>query len=382
MSRTPLAWLDLTHHKRRLAMSVTGVAFAVFLIFIEIGFLNGVYDSQTDLVSHFNADLVLVNRLKEDVRPLLPFSRGRLLQAANHGAVSEVYPLYVDSGRWKNLDEHLNHFVLTLGFNPSQPVLDLPDVQANSKLLEAPETALFDEKARPFFGSVKTGTLAELERRRVRVVGTFRLGPDFRTDGMVIMSDTNFLRYFQNPPRDLPDPDRIEFGLIKLHPGHNPATVRAQLSSLLPDEVSVLTKQELMERTRQFWKRSKSVGTVFGMGAAVGFVIGVIICYQILFNDISDHYPQYATLKALGYSELFLVKIVLQKALLLSLFGFVPGMVLSVSLYSLIEQSTGIRMWLTPERALTVLILSAGMCVLAGLLAIFKVARANPADLY
>ena len=382
MLRSLLAWYDLLHHKKRFVTSLLGVAFAVFLIFVEVGFLNGVYDSQTDLITRFNADLILVNRLKEDVRPLLPFSRGRLLQAAGHEAIAEAYPLYVDSGRWKNYDEHLTHFALTIGFDPSYPVLDIPEIAEYQEQLKLPETALFDAKSRQLYGAVGVGTEAELERRKIRVIGEFRMGPDFRTDGTVIMSDLNFLRYFPNPASDQPDPDRIEFGLLKIKPGYDSTLVRRQLETLLTDEVSVLTKEEMIERTRQFWKRSKSVGTVFGMGAVVGFVIGVIICYQILFNDISDNYPQYATLKAMGYSNFYLVELVLKKALLLSLFGFLPGWLLSASLYSVLERSTGIRMWLTWDRGLTVLGMSVGMCVLAGLLAIFKVVRADAAELF
>jgi len=382
LRRTPLAWLDLLHHRRRFAMSVTGVAFAVFLIFVEVGFLNGVYDSQTDLVSHFNAELIIVNRLKEDVRPLIPFSRGIAIQALAVDGVADVYPVYADSGRWKNLDERVSHFALTLGFNPSHPVLDLPELARHQHDLQLPETTLFDRESRPFFGTVKLGQLAEFERKRIVPIATFSLGPDFRTDGMLLMSDTNFLRYFPNPVSGEIEPDRIEFGLVRLAPGYSAADLRTRLTEALPDDVSVLTKPELMQRVRGYWKRSKSVGMVFGIGAAVGFTIGVIICYQILFTDISDNFPQYATLSAMGYSGTFLMKVVLQKALLLSLFGFIPGLLLSGSLYSALQRWTGIRMWMTPDRVGTVLLMSVGMCVIAGMLALFKVLKADPAELY
>ncbi len=380
--RTPLAWLDLIHHRKRFAMSVTGVAFAVFLIFVEVGFLNGVYDSQTDLVSHFNCELVIVNRLKQDVRPLIPFSRGILVQALAVDGVSDIYPVYADSGRWKNLDERVNHFVLTLAFNPSHPVLDVPEISSRQIELQMPDTVLFDRKSRDFYGNVVINKPAELERRRVVPIGNFSLGPDFRTDGMVIMSDTNFLNYYPNPVSGDPEPDRIEFGLVRIDNSVSATDIRKRLEQILPNDVSVLTKEELMQRVRGYWQESKSVGMIFGIGAAVGFTIGVIICYQILFTDISDNLPQYATLGAMGYSGAFLARVVMQKALLLSVIGFIPGFLLSWSLYSLLEHWTGIRMWMTYDRITTTLVMSVGMCVIAGLLALFKVTRADPADLY
>ena len=382
--RTPLAWLDLTADKRRFAMSVVGVAFAVFLMLIEVGFLNGVYDSQTEVVEEMNADLFMINRLKDDVAPIQPFPRARLFQALATDGVDDVHPVYLEefASTWKELGRGSQHIAMAIAFDPDHPVFLLPELAAHSSELRLPDTALFDARSRDFYGRPRPGQYAELAGRRIRVVGTFELGASFRWDGMILMSDTNFLRYFPDPDSGRPEPGWIEFGLIDVGDRRDVASVQRALVDALPDDVVVLTKKELVDRIRSFWQVFQPVGAIFGMGAAIGFVIGVTICYQILFSDIVASLPKLATLKAIGYTNWFLVRVVLQKALFLSACGYLPGVLLGASLYAVLEERTGIRMLLTPGRAALVFGLSVLMCVCAGLLAVRKAVQADPAELY
>ena len=114
----------------------------------------------------------------------------------------------------------------------------------------------------------------------------------------------------------------------------------------------------------------------------MGFAIGVVVCYQILFNEVSDHLPQFAMIKALGHYPRFLTSLVLYEALILSIGGFLVGLSVALVLYSYMEHGTALRMIMTPPRALLVLALSGGMCLLAGHLALKKVNSADPADLF
>src|SRR5207244_420830 len=111
---------------------------------------------------------------------------------------------------------------------------------------------------------------------------------------------------------------KVDFGLVRLAPGAKVAEVQAALQQALPDDVKVMTKQELIDQVKDYWGNSKPVGYVFGLGTLVGFIIGVTICYQILYTDIMDHLPQFAALKAIGYDNRYLFKVVLQSALYLA----------------------------------------------------------------
>ncbi len=380
--RTPLVWSLLVHDKKRLFLSVTGVAFAVFLMFIEMGFLNGVFDSQTLLVRHLNADLVMIYCLKDDLTPTKPFSRKRLTQAMQFDGVEAVYPVYINAASaWKSLRDRIDR-IAVVGFDPEDPVFLIPELRRYADVLRQPDTALADAKSRKFFGSLTPGAVAELNGRKVQVVGSFDLGPDFVVDGRLIMSDRNFATYFPDRRTGEPNFDQIELGLIKVSPGVDVEDLRARIGHTLPEDIRVLTKEGLATVIKLFWARNQPVGLVFGLGMVVGFVIGVTICYQILFTDVNDHQAEFATLKAMGYGNRFLVGVVMREGLYLSLLAFLPGLIFSHLLYSTLEEMTGISMRLTPTRIVSVLVLTVLMCLISATFAVRKVLSSDPAEVF
>jgi putative ABC transport system permease protein len=383
--KIPLAWLNLIDSKGRLFASLGGVAFAVVLMFVEMGFRNGLYDSETYVVQMMNADLVIVNRFKEAVVPKLPFPKSRIIQARAVPGVEAAYPLYVDEYRalWKNSRDRKEHPILVFAFDPNDPVFLIPEILQQSAKLKIEDTVLIDSKSREFYGDLVPNVRGEFSRHAVRVVGTFPMGPDFRVDGIIIGSDRTFFKDVADPRTPgATDAPRVDFGLLRVAPGYNPLAVRAEVRRALPDDVEVLTKQELSDRVKDYWANSKPVGYVFGMGTFVGFLIGVTICYQLLYNDIVDHMPQYATLKAIGYTNSYLTKIVLQEAVYLGVLGFVPGLVCSLAIYALLESASGILMRLTLFRVAAIFVLTLVMCILSGLIAIRKVINSDPAEVF
>ncbi len=114
----------------------------------------------------------------------------------------------------------------------------------------------------------------------------------------------------------------------------------------------------------------------------VGLFVGFAIVYQVLFTDVNNHLPQYATLKAIGYTDRYLRKIVMQEALILSLLGYIPGAVLATGLYVLIVNTVGLPMYMTFGRAVLIFALTVMMCGFSGLLAMRKLKQADPADVF
>jgi putative ABC transport system permease protein len=151
---------------------------------------------------------------------------------------------------------------------------------------------------------------------------------------------------------------------------------------VLPDDVKVLTKQGFMNFEKSYWQSSTSIGFIFSLGSAMGFIVGIVIVYQILYTDVSDHLAEYATLKAMGYRSYFLISVVLQEALILSVLGFLPGFFLSIGLYSLTKNATSLPIGMTLNRGITVFILTVIMCVVSGVIAMRKVQSAEPADIF
>jgi putative ABC transport system permease protein len=285
--------------------------------------------------------------------------------------------------------------IRVIGVDPSADVLDLPEVSAKEwDALKTPGTALFDRKSRPHpdqtnhpgesvFGKLEPGARTELAGRDITLVGGFEMGFDFGTDGSVVVSDRTFAGWVREPLYPLNPLAQAELAAVKLQPGTDPEAAKAALQAKFPEgDVLVLTRAEMVSREKQFWWTNTPIGFAFGAGVVLGFVVGVVICYQILASDVADHLPEYATLKAVGYTNRYLSWVVVQESLILAAAGFVPGMLVTYGTYLLLTEITGLPMLLTPGRFALVLGLTVVMCVASGSLAVNKVKKVDPADVF
>jgi putative ABC transport system permease protein len=354
-------------------------------MFIFDGFKNALYDSQVQLLRQFNADIIIVSKLKYTMFVPEQFARRRLYQAQTFDGVIAAYPLYTNNADWKNIETRKTRSVRVLAFNPQDPALLLPEVQAQVKRLQAPETVLIDSKSRPELGPITPGVVTELSNRKVEVVGNYSLGTDFAAgNGNLIMSDQNFLRYFTSvsPEKDPRSLGTVDIGLIKVAPGASAEALVQAMRQRLPKDVSIHTKQEFIDQELTYWQNSTTIGFVFTLLTSMSFVVGIILVYQILYTDVADHWAEYATLKAMGYRNVFLLGVVVQEALILSILGFIPGFCLSTLLYGATANATGLLMQMTPMRALSICLLTFGMCLVSGILAVRKVQTTDPAEVF
>jgi putative ABC transport system permease protein len=386
-SKVPLAWLNLTHDRRRFLVALGGITFAVLLMFMQLGFWNALLNSTAALIRKFKAELVLISAAKYSLTVTEPFSERRLYQARGVAGVRDAAPLYIENffSLWKNPDpgHHGVRPIRVLAFDPTRDLLAIDGVEQYRDRLRQPDTALLDVKSKADYTRwPRAGLETELAQRRVRVVGTFALGTDFATDGTLIMSDRSFARYFplaMSPHEPL---TRVEVGLLQLEQGADPAAVKQALQQTLPEDVAVLTREEFAVKEMDFWRTSTPVGFIFLLGLVMGFIVGTVICFQILSADVSDHLAEFATLKAIGYPNRYLNAVVLQEALLLAGLGFVPGVLVSAVLYAILEAWTGLPMRLDWWSGGFVLVLTIGMCILSGLIAVRKVQTADPAEVF
>ena len=382
MARTPLAWKSFTHDKMKFASSVGGVAFAVVLMFVEMGFLNGLFDSHTRVVELLDADLLMVNVDKLAVIPKLSFARRDLWEARAVQGVASVAAVRLDEMRsmFKDLGGHHDYPMLVYGCDAADPPFRLPGLKEAAARLTELDSVLLDGLSKDLYGDLSPGHDVEIAGRRLHVVGNFALGPDFRADGNAIVSERTFLDMYAGPRGA--EAELIEFGLIRLAPGADRDAVQRAIRAHVSPAVSVLRPEEFSSRVRYFWGQSKPVGFVFGLGLAVGFLIGLTICYQILYVDICDHLPQYATLKAIGYDNAYLLSVVLKQALYLAVMGFIAGLGVSRAVYATVEFYTKVPMFFTPLRVGGVGVLTLVMCLVSGLIAIGKALDADPAEVF
>lgn len=382
--RTFLAWRNLTHSLRRLSLAALGIGFAVLLMTMQIGFRNAMLDSTAAAIDRMNADIVIISAARYTLNVTEQFSRRRLYQARSVPGVQAAYPLYIETraSLLENPQTGVSYPVRVFAFDPADPALLIPGIEAHQAQLRMPDTALFDVRSKSDYGPIDVSTTTSLAGQPIRFVGTFDLGTDFANDGNIVVSADTLNRLFRRPGITDAGLGQVDVGLIKVAPGASVDEVRARLLALLPVDVAVMTKREFMNQEMRFWQRSTPVGVIFGMGTAMGFLVGIIFCYQILYSDIADHMGEFATLKAMGYGARFFIGVVVQQALLLALFGFIPGMAISLLLYSWLGAATGMLLEITLPRALFVLTLTVGMCLVSAALAIRKVLSTDPAELF
>lgn len=379
----PLGWAQLSHQKVRLLVAVAGIAFADILIFMQLGFYNSIFGGVTRINEHLNGDLYIVSSRSKFMDDGQTFDRHHLYQADAVEGVSTASPFYYSHAGWVNPWNKKVTDVAILAFDPAHPVLDLPDVNQQLETIKLPDQVLVDRQARPDLGAIaaafdlgKTVT-TELSQRRVSVGGMFTLGSTLFVEGFLITSDWNYLRLY-----GADSIDNLKVGVLNVQSGEDIAAVKQRVRDSLPNVVSIMTHQEFIAAEKDFWDKNHPAGTIFNFGVAMGFVVGVVIVYQVLFADVNDHLAEYATLKAMGYPDKSLLAIVFQEAIILALLGFIPGFGVSIGMYSLLETLTQMPLAMQSAVAVRVFLLTVTMCLASGAIAIRKLQSADPAEVF
>ena len=381
--KIPLSWLLLTRQPLRLCVAIAGICFAGILMFMQLGFRDGLFDTSVTVHKLFDADVVLISPRSKSSISMSGFPRRRLIQTMAHKDVKGITPVNWTFVLWRNPQTLSTRSILALGFEPTDPLLLNTEFSLKAKSLTNPGRVLFDEMSRDEFGPIpkwfREGRIVETEvaGKRVRVTGLVSLGPSFGADGNLITSRETFLKLLPNNP-----PGSIEIGLVRLNLGADPQKVAKSLIASLPNDVTVLTREEFIEFEKNYWRTSTSIGFIFTLGAAMGFVVGCVIVYQILYSDVSDHLPEYATLMAMGYRLKTLLGVVAREGVLLSFMGYIPAYISGQALYFLVRSSTKLPVVMTFERASLVFILILIMCMGSALVAMRRLSDADPAEIF
>lgn len=383
-SKIPLAWLQLTREKIRLLVALAGISFACILMFMQLGFQDALLESAVLFHKGLQGDVFLVSPQSNALIAMSQFSQRRLYQALNFEEVATVSPMYLGFAFWKNPETGTTRSIFVVGLNPADHVLEMPEFDSQDlEQIKMPDAVIFDRSSRIEFGPIaewfEQGRLVatEVGTRKVTVNGLFQMGATFGADGNIITSDLNFLRMFNEREQGL-----IEVGIISLKPGTDLEATLAKMRVSFPEDVIVLSKEEFVAFERDYWSNSTAIGFIFGLGVVMGFIVGIVIVYQILYTDVSDHLAEYATLKAMGYGDRYLLGIVFQEAMILAVLGYIPGFSLSTFLYELTRETTLLPVSMTLERGALVFLLTLSMCFISGAIAVRKLRAADPADIF
>jgi putative ABC transport system permease protein len=380
-SHLPIAWLQLSFGISKLLAAVVGVVVADMLIWTQLGFYSAAMSSTVVIHRKLLGDLIIVTSETQQLVQAGSFSRRQLIRMESHPLVAKIKPLYLSTGSWRNPWDGQTRGILCIGIDPKNPAASFP--KADIDRIESPDSGLFDVQGRSDFGPVVTsyqdGTRStyELNRRRVDVVGLFDLGSGFAVEGTFLTSDLNFLRLFGTRSAGM-----VNVGVIELQTGADLKKAKNDLQLLVGPYLKVIGKDEMINNEFAFMRRRTPIGFIFTLGTVVGFFVGLAIVYQILYTDVANHLPQFATLKAIGYTHSYLVSVVLKGAIILSILGYIPGTILAAGVYWLAWKATNLPMQMTWERGIAIFITTVIMCAGSGLMAVQKLRQADPADVF
>tara|TARA_Y100001968_G_scaffold4021_1_gene3534 strand:+ start:10740 stop:11915 length:1176 start_codon:yes stop_codon:yes gene_type:complete len=383
LRKIPLAWLLLTRQPLRIFVAIAGISFAGILMFMQLGFRDGLFDASVTVHKLFNADLVLISPRSKSSISMSSFPRRRLIQAMAHEDVIGTTAVNWNFLLWRNPENLSTRSILALGFEPTKPLLLDSNFERKAATLKNKGRVLFDDLSREEFGPIsswfKSGRLVETEvaGKRVRVSGIVSLGPSFGADGNLITSRETFLQLSPGNPQG-----SIEIGLVRVKKGSEIGNVVRSLNLSLPSDVKVMSLKSFIDFEKNYWRSSTSIGFIFTLGAAMGFIVGCVIVYQILYSDVSDHLPEYATLMAMGYNLRSLLGVVAREGFIISIMGYIPAYFSGQLLYSLVRSSTKLPVEMSFSRAMIIFCLILFMCMGSAIAAMKKLADADPAEIF
>jgi putative ABC transport system permease protein len=375
--RISLAWYNTLQNKKRTFAAVAGITFSVLLVFMQLGFLQTARTNSTIVYNYFDFDLVIVSARFESLESAYLFDSARVLQARVVPGVAEAGVLNYGRSRWRDPENNnKGSSCMMIGFDLNPAFIPVPAARVLLPRLTQRDNVMLDSFSHPDYGAQRIGKEVTLERHPVTIAAIYDMGVGFQAEGSVIVSVETFASIRRQSTRD------TTFGLIKAQPGTDLLELKKRLSLALPKDVILFTKNELVERERNYYVNVKPIGIMFRAGAFVAFCVGGVILYQVLASEISNRLRELATLKAVGFTVAYVYGVGVQQALLFASMSYGPAFIFSLITFRLVYWASHIPMFMTWSLALTVLGLSVTMTSVSSVLALQKVKRADPADLF
>jgi putative ABC transport system permease protein len=382
LGRLPIGWLQLTHSRPRFAAALAGVAFANVLVFVQLGIMNSMATATLKPYGFFNADIMISAGDANSMTEGGNVARQWLLQALADPDVVTGTGLFVGNVSWQRATKTLS--LTTYGLDPAQGHFFSSDIAGKAAVLQLQGAGLLDRFSRGLpkdeAASIRPQTPLSFEvtGETLTLYDTFAGGGGFGGDGYMIVSDQTYLTLFD--ARSSTAPDHI---LLQIRPGADAERVVNRLRDLISDKtLRIRSYAAAAQEDLSYQQTKRPTGIIFGFGVIIGILVGIVIVYQVLSTDVSDHMREYATFKAMGYSHRFFLGIVLEEALILGILGFVPGILVGTTILKGMAMATTLPLQMTFGMAVSVFIGTVIACALSGAIATRRLVGADPADLF
>jgi putative ABC transport system permease protein len=371
-----LARRNLFHDRIRFAVTLTGIVFALVLIIIQFGLFLGFTTTTSNNIDHSNADLWIVFHAVSYFDTGRTFSERKYYEVLSTPGVQQAEKYMQNFARWKKPDGGVEN-VQVIGFHPGSGLGEPWNiVQGDALDVKLEDGVIVDELYKNKLGVQKVGDRVEIGDHRARVVGFTHGIRSFTTSPFVYTSFKNSLNY-TNPQSKQDD---VAYILIKIAPGFTPDQVQKNLRARLTD-VDIYSTEEFSRRTRFYWMFTTGAGLAVLTAALMGLVVGIAVVAQTIYAATMDHIREYGTLKAMGATNGYLYRVLIEQAVWSAVLGYGFAMFLAHFIVNSSEKG-GALILLPLSMKIGMLFLAVFMCIAAALVSINKVTRLDPAMVF
>ena len=370
-----LALKILLDDKARFLTTVTGVGFAVALVYVQVGLFAGLLASASITIERMDADLWVVARNTPNV------------DFAN--AFPETYVGRVRSvpgvDRADNLIVWFATVALPGGAKESAVIYALRDFTRWNlpwKVLEGDPGDLrrgpyvfLDDSAARRFGPFEVGQYREFSGHRLKIIGRTAEARSFTTSPIAFLD----YRVAQSlAPSDL---DRRTTDIVvKLEPGADPGLVAAEIRRRLPYH-DVHTRAEWSRLSRDYWIESTGLGLTMFLTVSLGCRVGVIVVAQTLYTSTVEHLAEFATIKAIGGRDRDIYGVILEQASISACLGYLLGTAATLALVPALAR-IDMPLVVRADHAAAIFAGALGLCLLASAWSFRRIAALDPAIVF
>ena len=366
-----LASRNLFHDRVRLIATVVGIVFSIVLVTVQLGVFLSFERMVTTMIDHAQADFWIVPSETKSFEDSSLLAGRERLQALSINGVTAAVPVVAGYASWRKPNGGASTPVLVVGTPETSAGLQPWNVVEGSiHDLSMPEAVAIDQSYFDELGIGQIGEHAEINNQKARVVAVTKGIRSFTTMPNVFTSIEWARAYLGVPPNE------ANYFILRIAPNADAATVRSQLAARLSD-AEVLTSEQFRHRTRQFWLFDTGAGAALLGSAILGIIVGTIIVAQTLYSSTKDHLKEFATLRAIGSSCGYILKVILGQALLSAVIGFSIAASIDLALVKMTADAA-LPIVMTPGLTLGLFALTVTMCVIAAISAIRVVMRIDP----
>ena len=371
-----LARRNLFHDRIRFAVTLTGIVFALVLIVIQFGLFLGFMTTTSNNIDHSNADLWIVFHGVSYFDTGRMFSERKFYEVLATPGVEQAEKYIQNFANWKKPDGGMEN-IQVIGFHPGSGLGEPWNLVAGNVLdVKQEDAVIVDELYREKLGVSKIGDRVEIGNHRARVVGFTRGIRSFTTSPFVYTSFKNSLDYTRPEAKE----DQLAYILVKAAPGVFAAELKSNLQARLSD-VDIYTRDEFSRRTRFYWMFTTGAGLAVLTAALMGLVVGIAVVAQTIYAATMDHIREYGTLKAMGATNAYLYRVIIEQAVLSAAIGYALAMIIAHFIVQASEKG-GALILMPFSMKVGMLFLAIGMCTAAALVSINKVMRIDPAMVF